>query len=51
MRVALAQLIERHRRRQIGARIVAGYRARPQDEAEVGRSDDATVRMIADEPW
>lgn len=51
VRVGLVELIDRHRRREIGTRIVEGYRARPQDEAEVGWSDDATVRMIADEPW
>lgn len=51
VRLGLRQLVERTRRGQIGARIVAGYRSIPQDEAEVGWADEATVRMIADEPW
>ncbi len=51
VRLGLQQLIDRHRRDRTGARIVAGYRARPQEEAEVAWADDATVRMIAEEPW
>jgi hypothetical protein len=43
--------LERHRRRLIGKVIADGYRRRPQDEAELGSADEATVRMIADEPW
>ena len=51
VRVGLQRLIDRHRRAQIGARIREGYAALPQDEGEGGWADDATVRMIADEPW
>lgn len=51
VRRALEQFVEAERRRAVGESIVAGYRARPQDDAEVGWSDDATVAMIADEPW
>lgn len=51
VRLGLEGLIERHRRRQIGRSIVDGYRRRPQSEAEVGWADEATSRMIADEPW
>lgn len=51
VRLGLQHLIDQHRRNRIGARIVAGYLARPQDEAEVGWADDASIRMIADEPW
>ena len=51
VRVGLQRLIDRHRRDQIGARIREGYTTRPQDDGEVGWSDAATARMIADEPW
>ena len=51
VRVALERLIDRHRRDQIGAQIVAGYLAHPQTEEELGWSDTATAEMIADEPW
>jgi len=51
VRIGLQQLLERHRRKEIGARIVAGYRARPQADDELGWSDDSSIRMIAEEPW
>jgi metal-responsive CopG/Arc/MetJ family transcriptional regulator len=51
VRLGLESLIERHRRRQIGQSIVDGYVRRPQTEAEIGWADEATRRMIADEPW
>ncbi len=51
VRQGLRDLAERHRRAQVGARIADGYRRIPQVDAEVGWSDDATVKMIADEPW
>jgi Arc/MetJ-type ribon-helix-helix transcriptional regulator len=51
VRLGLEGLIERYRRRRIGQSIVDGYLRRPQTEAEVGWADEATRRMIADEPW
>jgi Arc/MetJ-type ribon-helix-helix transcriptional regulator len=51
VRLGLQRLLDHHRRSRIGACIVAGYRATPQSEHEVGWADDATVRMIAEEPW
>ena len=51
VRLGLVELVGRYRRQQVGARIVEGYRAKPQSEAEVGWADAATVQMIADEPW
>lgn len=51
VRVGLQRLVDQHRRSQIGARIVEGYRTVPQAEAEVGWADESTVRMIADESW
>lgn len=51
VRVGLEQLVDRCRRDEIGARIVRGYRERPQDDAEVAWADESSVRMIAEEPW
>lgn len=51
VRTALLTLIEENRRRRTGEAIVAGYLRTPQDEDDVPWSDDATRRMIADEPW
>ncbi|CAN5590729.1 MAG: ribbon-helix-helix domain-containing protein [Iamia sp.] len=51
VRVALERLIDRHRRDQVGERIAASYRARPQEASEVGWNDEASVRMIAEESW
>lgn len=51
VRVALTALIDRHRRRRIGTEIVDAYRQLPQSEAELGWADEATRRMIAEEPW
>lgn len=49
VRVALSALVDRYRRERIGAQIVDGYIAQPQDET--WWTDEATVRMIAEEPW
>lgn len=51
VRTALLTLIQENRRRRTGEAIVAGYRRLPQDEGDLAWSDDATRRMIADEPW
>lgn len=51
VRLALRDLIERHRRAQVGAAIVAGYRRSPQGEDDAVWSDEATTRMISEEPW
>lgn len=51
VRLGLEALIDRHRRRRTAQAIVEGYRRRPQTEAEVGWADEATRRMIAEEPW
>lgn len=51
VRVGLEQLVDRHRRDQVGAQIVAGYRALPQRDDELPRRDAAAARMIAEEPW
>ncbi len=51
VRRGLEQLVDRHRRERTGREIVDGYRIRPQAEDEVAWADDATRRMIAEEPW
>jgi Arc/MetJ-type ribon-helix-helix transcriptional regulator len=51
VRLGLQQLLDRHRRDRIGARIIESYRARPQDAGDIGWADESSIRMIADEPW
>ena len=51
VRLGLEALVNRHRRARVGEAIVEGYRRTPQREADVGWADEATRRMIAEEPW
>jgi Arc/MetJ-type ribon-helix-helix transcriptional regulator len=51
VRLGLERLVDQQRRRQVGRSIAEGYRRRPQADSEVGWADDATRRMIAEEPW
>jgi Arc/MetJ-type ribon-helix-helix transcriptional regulator len=51
VRRGLQILIDQHRRRRTAEAIVRGYRQLPQTEEEVGWVDQATIRMIGDEPW
>lgn len=51
VRRGLQILIDRSRRRRTADAIVAGYQAKPQTEDEWGWADEATVRMISEEPW
>lgn len=51
VRRGLADLVDRHRRDRVGARIAEGYRQVPQTDDDVGWADESTVRMIGDEPW
>jgi metal-responsive CopG/Arc/MetJ family transcriptional regulator len=51
VRLALRDLVERHRRMKVGLAIVEGYRRVPQAEDDAPWSDEATARMIAEEPW
>ena len=51
VRRALRALVEAERRRTVGAAIVEGYRRRPQNDDYLGRTDDMTRAMIAEEPW
>ena len=51
VRRGLQVLVEQHRRGRVGREIVRGYRDFPQGDDEVGWADEATTRMIGDEPW
>jgi len=51
VRRGLRSLVDQHRRRRTAEAIVRGYRDLPQSEEEVGWADEATVRMIGEEPW
>jgi Arc/MetJ-type ribon-helix-helix transcriptional regulator len=51
VRKGLQALIESTRRRRTADEIIAGYTQLPQTENEVAWVDQATVQMIADEPW
>ena len=51
VRKGLRALIEQTRRRDTAAAIIAGYTNLPQTDEEVAWADEATIRMIAEEPW
>jgi Arc/MetJ-type ribon-helix-helix transcriptional regulator len=51
VRLGLESLVRRLERERIGAEIVEGYLRMPQTEEELGWTDAAARRMIADEPW
>jgi Arc/MetJ-type ribon-helix-helix transcriptional regulator len=51
VREALVQLVDRHRRAEIGSEIVEGYRRMPQTDDEVGWVDAIARAMIEEEPW
>jgi Arc/MetJ-type ribon-helix-helix transcriptional regulator len=51
VRVALEQLVDRYRRRRLGAQIAAAYSTTPQTDGEVGWADESSVRMITEDPW
>jgi metal-responsive CopG/Arc/MetJ family transcriptional regulator len=51
VRAALRRLVDDHRRQGIADAIVRGYRDQPQSTVDVTWSDEATMAMIADEPW
>lgn len=51
VRLALGEMLDRHRRHAIGEAIVAGYRRIPQTADEISWSEEATAAMIAEEPW
>jgi Arc/MetJ-type ribon-helix-helix transcriptional regulator len=51
VRLALERLVDAHRRRRVGAQIVAAYRRQPQTEDELAGLDEATRALVSQEPW
>ena len=51
VRKGMQALIEQTRRRHTADEIIAGDTDHPQTEDEVAWADQATIQMIADEPW
>jgi Arc/MetJ-type ribon-helix-helix transcriptional regulator len=51
MRMGLERLVEEHRRRRIGAEIVAGYERFPETDEELAQAEQATRALIEEEPW
>jgi Arc/MetJ-type ribon-helix-helix transcriptional regulator len=51
VRMGLQKLVEEHRRRQIGAEIVAGYTRHPETDEELAQAEQATRALIEEEPW
>ncbi len=51
VRVGLIELLDRHRRRQVGDAIAEGYRRIPQTAEEAAWADAAGRAMIDEEPW
>ncbi len=51
MRLGLRSLVEEHRRKAVGERIVEAYRRTPQTEDELAGIDAGTRAMIEEEPW
>jgi Arc/MetJ-type ribon-helix-helix transcriptional regulator len=51
VRRGLRALVDGHRRRRNAEADIAAYTAMPQTEEEMGWLDEATIRMIEEEPW
>lgn len=51
VRQGLLALIEETARRRTADSIIAGYTRRPQSDEDAAWVDEATIQMIADEPW
>jgi Arc/MetJ-type ribon-helix-helix transcriptional regulator len=51
VRVAIEELVEKERRREVGARIADGYRKIPQDDGEVAAAAESALKSIREESW
>ncbi len=51
VRRGLLHLLDEQARQHTAAAIIEGYNRLPQTQEDVGWSDEATTRMIGDEPW
>lgn len=51
VRMGLERLVEEHRRRRMGAEIVAGYMRHPETDEELAQAEKMTRALIEEEPW
>jgi Arc/MetJ-type ribon-helix-helix transcriptional regulator len=51
VRVGLSELVDRHRRADVGRRIADAYRRLPQTSEELTGVDEATIALLEDERW
>jgi Arc/MetJ-type ribon-helix-helix transcriptional regulator len=51
VRLGLEQLVDRYRRHRVGLAIVAAYERQPQTVVELAGLDQATRRLVEEEPW
>ena len=51
VREAIARLVDRHRRDEIGRRILEGYERFPETEAELRSAEASGRAMVEEEPW
>jgi Arc/MetJ-type ribon-helix-helix transcriptional regulator len=51
IRSAIEVLVQSERRREVGERIVEGYRRNPQTDNDVAAATQAALRSIHEEPW
>jgi Arc/MetJ-type ribon-helix-helix transcriptional regulator len=51
MRVGLEALVDEHRRRLVGEKIVDAYRRHPQTDEELAGVEASTRALIEEEPW
>ena len=51
VRRGLRILVDQYRRKRTAEAILRSYRDQPQTARELGWADEATIAMIADEPW
>ena len=51
VRKALAEVVDRERREEIGRQIIEGYKRFPETEEEMERARQNAIRLVNEEPW
>ncbi len=51
VRKALAEVVDRERREEIGQQIIEGYKRFPETEEEMETARLNAIRMVEEEPW
>ncbi|MEA1904227.1 MAG: ribbon-helix-helix domain-containing protein [Actinomycetota bacterium] len=51
VRKALAEVVDRERREEIGRQIIEGYKRFPETEAEMKRAEQNAINLVNEEPW